>query len=116
MLETGKWGEDQAATFLLSKGYLILKRNYRFQKAEIDIVAQKEKTIVAVEVKTRIGNAVQAPFCAINKAKQRNLIKAINWFSQKWTTPMEVRMDAISVVKCGEEIIIEHLEDAFPAF
>ena len=116
MLETGKWGEDQAATFLLPKGYLILKRNYRFQKAEIDIVAQKEKTIVAVEVKTRTGNAVQAPFCAINKTKQRNLIKAIHFFAQQWNTPVEVRMDAISVVKKGEDIIFEHLEDAFPAF
>ena len=37
-LELGKLGEDMATEFLTKKGYLILDRNWRSGKNEIDIV------------------------------------------------------------------------------
>lgn len=39
--QLGKIGEDMAADYLASHGYDILERNYRFQKAEIDIIVKK---------------------------------------------------------------------------
>jgi putative endonuclease len=116
MLETGKWGEEQAADYLSNKGYTILAQNYRHQKAEIDLIAHKDNLIVVVEVKSRTGKLVGTPLGAITKTKQRLLIKAINFFVRSWPCPVEVRMDAISVVQNQEGVIIEHLEDAFPAF
>ncbi|MBQ0740568.1 YraN family protein, partial [Aquimarina celericrescens] len=49
----GKKGEKLAIDFLVDKGYDILEKNYRYLKSEIDIIAQKDAIVVAVEVKTR---------------------------------------------------------------
>ena len=38
----GKQGEDLAAAYLQKKGYRIWARNVYYQKAEIDIIAQKK--------------------------------------------------------------------------
>lgn len=116
MLETGKWGEEQAANYLINQGYTILVRNYRHQKAEIDLIAQTGNWVVAVEVKTRTGKQLEEPFRAITKTKQRLLIKAINEYVRSWPGPVEVRMDAISVVKIQNDFVVQHLQDAFPAF
>ena len=51
--ELGKLGEELAVDFLQKNGYEILETNWVFQKAEIDIIAQKDNILVAVEVKTR---------------------------------------------------------------
>ena len=70
MLSTGLWGEEEAVKFLVSKGYTLLERNYRFKKVEIDIIVRKEHIIIGVEVKTRNNSKVVPAFFAINKAKQ----------------------------------------------
>lgn len=49
----GRWGESQAALFLLEKGYEILARNEDLRHSEIDIVARDGETLVFVEVRTR---------------------------------------------------------------
>ena len=51
--ELGKKGEQLAVDYLIKEGYKIEERNWRFQKAEIDIIASKQETIISVEVKTR---------------------------------------------------------------
>ena len=51
--ELGKLGEEMAVEFLRKDGYSILETNWTFQKAEIDILAQKGNTLAIVEVKTR---------------------------------------------------------------
>ena len=115
-LEVGGWGEELAKEHLLESGYEILEANYRFKKSEIDLIAKKGNLIVAVEVKTRTGIIVGTPFHAITREKQRNLLLGINHYVQKFNEPVEVRMDAVSIIKQGETITIAHLEDAFPAF
>jgi putative endonuclease len=115
-LEIGRWGEGRAKQHLLQSGYEILEANYRFKKAEIDLIAKKGNLIIAVEVKSRSGIIVGTPFHAINREKQRNLLLGINHYVQRFKEPIEVRMDAISVIKQGEDVNIVHLEDAFPAF
>ena len=51
--ELGKKGEDMAVAYLMRHGYQILARNFRFEKAEVDILAQKDNILAAIEVKTR---------------------------------------------------------------
>lgn len=48
----GNKGEDIACDFLKNKGYKIKIRNYRKKWGEIDIIAEKERIIHFVEVKT----------------------------------------------------------------
>ena len=54
--ELGKKGELFAVQYLQKKGYRILERNWRYLKAEIDIIALFENTVVIVEVKNKILN------------------------------------------------------------
>ena len=49
----GLFGEKAAKNYLLERGYLILHTNFRSRFGEIDIIAEKNRTIVFVEVKTR---------------------------------------------------------------
>ena len=50
--ELGKEGEKLAVEFLLKNDYKILEKNYRYLKAEVDIIAQKGAFLIGVEVKT----------------------------------------------------------------
>ena len=40
----GKKAEKLAATYLINSGYTLLERNYRYLKAEVDLIVQKENT------------------------------------------------------------------------
>ena len=52
--ELGKLGEELAENYLTKNGYTILDTNWVFQKAEIDIIAQKANILAIVEVKTQL--------------------------------------------------------------
>lgn len=69
--ELGKLGEELAADFLVKKGYKIRAKNWRYLKAEVDIIAEKENTIVAVEVKTRTSDYFGDPQDFITKKKNK---------------------------------------------
>jgi putative endonuclease len=49
----GKQGEDLACAELQRRGYAISARRYRSRYGEIDIVCERDETIVFVEVKAR---------------------------------------------------------------
>ena len=111
--ELGKIGEKIAVDFLIEKGYTIKARNWRFKKAEIDIIAQLENTLIAVEVKTRSTDVFGDPQEFI-KPKQKNLlITAMNEYVISNDLDVDVRFDVIGIIKNQKEIKIEHLEDAF---
>ena len=77
--ELGKIGEQLAVDYLLKNGYEILERNFFYDKAEIDIIAQKEEgIIVVVEVKTRNSAFFGDPQSFVTKGKIKLLVKAAN--------------------------------------
>ena len=41
--QTGKEGEQLAASYLVEKGYNILHKNWRYKNWEVDIIASKNK-------------------------------------------------------------------------
>lgn len=111
--ELGKLGEKEAAGMLLSEGYKILHRNWRYKHAEIDIVAQDGDNLVIVEVKTRSTSYYGDPAEAVNSSKQKFLIKATEALIRKFDYDLNVRYDIISVIIKGNRIIIDHIKDAF---
>lgn len=115
--ELGKLGEQLVAQFLLDNGYAILERNYFFDKAEIDIIAQKEKdTIVVVEVKTRNSAFFGDPQSFVTPGKVKLLVKAANEYMISNDLAKDVRFDVISVLKNNTVEKIEHFENAFYHF
>ncbi|MEM7085621.1 MAG: YraN family protein [Bacteroidota bacterium] len=115
--ELGKLGEQLAAEFLSDNGYVILERNFVFDKAEIDIIAQwKEETIVVVEVKTRNSAFFGDPQSFVTPGKIKLLVKAANEYLISNDLMKEVRFDIISVLKNNATQKIEHFPDAFYHF
>lgn len=112
----GKEAEDLAVDFLEKKGYRILVRNYRFDKAEIDIIAEYENEIIILEVKARATDAFMLPQEAVNKKKIKLLVKAADHYLECNEPDKEVRFDIISIMPDGnKKYSIEHLENAFTA-
>lgn len=112
----GKLAEKMAETFLREKGMKILAQNFRYQKAEIDLIAQHDQTIVIVEVKARRTDAFMLPQEAINKKKIQMTVMAAEQFLDEKGIDLEVRFDVISVLPNAKGILeITHIEDAFNA-
>jgi len=114
--ELGKLGEELAVEFLRKEGYEILETNWRFQKAEIDIISQKEKTLAIVEVKTRSSLEFGLPQDFVKPKKIQLLVKAVNEYVVSKDLDVDVRFDIIAVHKEGKSFVIEHLKDAFYHF
>ena len=112
-IETGSQGEDQAASFLVQKGYKIIARNFRTKLGEIDIVALDQKCVVFVEVKTR-KSLEWDPLAAIDSKKQRKLTTLADAFMADHIKfqHFDYRIDCIGIL-LKKPIEIEHIEDAF---
>lgn len=112
--DVGKRGEDLAAQFLEEKGYTILARNWKRQHAEIDIIASYENYLVFVEVKTRSSDVWGDPLDAVSKQKMNQIIKGASiYIENNDAESLDVRFDVISIVLKGDQIDIEHIDDAF---
>jgi len=114
--DLGKKGEKLAINFLIKNGYTIRDKNYRYLKAEVDIIAQKEDVLAAVEVKTRSSRDYGLPQDFVNQKKIRLLVMAIDHYVVSKDLDVNVRFDIIAIIHENNKFEIEHLEDAFYHF
>ncbi len=114
--ELGKKGEQLAVNFLLKNNYKILERNFRFQKAEVDIIALKKDVLAIIEVKTRSTRYFGNPQDFVKPKQIQRLVRAVNAYIMANNLDFEVRFDVISIVKDYDAFNIEHLENAFYHF
>lgn len=111
--ELGKKGEQLAVDFLLEKKYDILERNYRFDKAEVDIIAQHKGILAIIEVKTRSTANFGNPEEFVKPKQIQRLVKAVDEYVNANNLNLEVRFDIIAIVKEKSGFNIEHIKDAF---
>jgi len=117
----GDHGEALAAEYLSEAGYRILDRNYRYERAEIDLVCFDAAAdgargeIVFVEVKTRSGLGFGAPEEAITDEKQEHIVHAAEaYLYERRLEGAPVRFDVVSIVLNQEGApSIEHFKAAF---
>ena len=110
----GKKGEDLAKDFLRALGYQILETNWRFGRAEIDIIARIDGILVFVEVKTRSYEYFGAPETSITPRKELLISEAAAAYMREIEHQWEFRFDVVSVVlHKGETPALTHYEDAF---
>ncbi len=109
----GREGEDQAAKYLVKRGYRILERNYSTPHGEIDLIAFDRDQVVFVEVKTRTSDAYGAPELAVNPRKQRRMIKAaLGYIKYKKLHQVPCRFDVVAISTAAEQEI-ELIQNAF---
>lgn len=82
--EFGDIGEDIVCKFLLRKGYKVIERNYLKPWGEIDIIAENDKGLVFVEVKSvsREGGSRESfrPEENMHPRKLKRLYRAIQTY------------------------------------
>ena len=108
--ETGKLGEDIARKYLEEHGYTILEQNYRTRYSELDLIAYKDKWLVFVEVRTKIGEQFGSPEETINRKKIQRLQRASAAYAAINRHKGLYRIDAICIVLKQDQTVgrLEH--------
>ncbi|MBC2838510.1 YraN family protein [Robiginitalea sp. SC105] len=115
-VDIGLEGEEYAVAYLRKSGFRIRCRNYRYRRAEIDIIAVEGSTLVVIEVKTRTGAFYEALSDSISRAKIRRLTRAADHYVRSIGSDLEVRFDVIQIVRHNGRYRLTHLRDAFYFF
>jgi putative endonuclease len=113
-LDLGKKAEKMVADYLTSKGYVLLERNWRWKKAEIDIIAMDDKELVFIEVKARSDYNHGYPELAVSPRKRILMLDAATRYMEQIQHEWAIRFDVVSVVVQNEKMMqLDHYEDSF---
>ncbi len=95
--EKGKKGEELASVWLINKGYVLLHRNWRYARFEIDIIATKDGVLHFIEVKTRTSDRFGNPEDQVDKKKLRHMIDAGEEFIYQNKGWKKIRFDILAI-------------------
>lgn len=110
----GQYAERVAADYLVEKGFRVMAQNFRYKRFEVDLIVQKGKLIVFVEVKARKNNLFGNPEDFVTQKKMRALRLAAAHYLRIQNSQQAIRFDIIAVLGSKEQITeILHLEDGF---
>ena len=112
----GKIGENLVCQYLKKRNYLILERNFRSYKGEIDVIAwdTKQKELVFIEVKTRSNLKYGNPAEAVTKNKKHHILEVAKYYCYKnKMTEIPIRLDIIEVYLNNSNYKINHIKKAF---
>ncbi len=97
----GRAGESIACDHLIKNGFSILRRNYTVRGGEIDIIAENEKYIIFVEVKTRRAGYSTEKYgrgaAAVNDTKKEHFIFAVKSYLRAFPSEKKPRVDVIEI-------------------
>ena len=96
-INTGMEGEKLGAAYLITMGYVIEEKNWRFQRSEVDVIAHKNETLHFIEIKTRKTKNFGLPEDQVGKKKMENLINAAEQYlfiHPKWK---RIQFDILSI-------------------
>ncbi len=107
----GKIGEDLAVKYLEQAGYKILQRNFECRQGEIDIIALYKNEIIFIEVKTRTNIKFGNPADAVDRSKQKHLLKAVKYYLYSRNLEDEfVRIDVIEIYLYSHKYKVNHIK------
>lgn len=114
----GSAGEAFAAAWLKQRGYAILAQNWRTRTGEIDIIAEKEKTLIFFEVKTLPHTSFSDLDIIVGSRKQERICRTAKYFllTHRQYNEMHVRFDVLVLLfdpRQMENAEPVHLENAF---
>ena len=113
-LALGKQGEALAASHLIQKGYILLERNWRFKRLEIDIIATKDRQLYFIEVKTRGSLNYGFPEENILKKKMKRVRIAATHYHYLHPLYKRIQFDVIAVCLLNETCQdLRHFEDVY---
>lgn len=94
----GRKGEDIATAYIKELGYEILERNWRYNRAEIDIIGKDQYGLVFIEVRARSSSNFGQPEETISDYKQQLIFSAAQRYMEKIDYDWEIRFDIIAIL------------------
>jgi putative endonuclease len=113
--KNGKTGEDLAVRYLETHGYRVLDRNFTTDVGEVDIFVTDEKTLIAVEVKSRLSLEYGTPAEAVGHEKIKKISQVTAQYIKKFRLfDVPVRFDVVEVY-LGDKTV-NHIINAFSSY
>ena len=102
----GRWGENQAAQWYARRGGVVVDRNWRCDRGELDLVVADGDVVVFVEVKARRDDRFGTPSAAVGERKQQTLrMLAARWLDEHPGHRGEIRFDVVAITGTQLEVI-----------
>jgi len=112
----GRAGELAALLWLLAKGYRFRHRRWATRGGELDLVMERGRTIVFVEVRTRSSRAFGGAAASVDAEKRRRIVWTAEAYLSRhglWERPC--RFDVVAIERRGGVVPwrLRHYRDAF---
>jgi putative endonuclease len=110
--DKGQAYERLAAEFFEQQGFEVVARNWRGGRREIDLVVQRKRLLIFVEVKAALSDAFGHPAERVDQRKMARLTRAARQFMvEREVSDCDVRFDVVTFAS-GR---LEHYPNAFEA-
>ena len=110
----GAHGEELVARWYAGRGYVVLDRNWRGPGGELDVIAERDGTVVFCEVKARTSSRFGTPFEAVTPRKQQRIRRlAVSWLEAHPSADHRRRGVRFDVAGVTGGVRVEVLEGAF---
>ncbi|MBQ5647681.1 MAG: YraN family protein [Alistipes sp.] len=111
--QRGALGEQAAVDYLRQNGFMIVERNYRIGRSEVDIIASRYDELHFVEVKTRKAGSMMAPEETLTEQKMRAMRRAASAYMAQHRSMLEPRFSLIAIDVVGNQVVsLRFVEDA----
>lgn len=115
--EFGRAAENLAATRLQAAGWIILHRNWRWHRRELDLIVRQHRTVAFVEVRARSSTGHGHPLETVGRRKQRDIeIAGLAWIRRHGSPGDVYRFDVVTVVAPDADMryaAVDHVADAW---
>lgn len=112
--DLGRRGEEIARVYLEDNGYRIVNINWKYGRAEVDVIAEEGGKYIFVEVKTRTSTDYGEPEDFVGRKKEKQLEFASAAYIEMKNHQGEIRFDIIAIVfENKDNYKLNHIEDAF---
>lgn len=110
--QRGKQGEAMAIQFLEGKGLTLVTKNYRYRRAEVDLVMRSHRTLVFVEVKLRRNATFGHPEAFVSDTQAARITEAADHYVHETNWEGDIRFDIVAIT-LQPQVVVAHFEDAF---
>ena len=115
--QRGRWAEQTALEYLLTKKLKLLEKNFRSQFGEIDLIMQDKSIILFIEVRYRSSDHFHTALESINKKKCVRIISTSHQYlsENRCASQLNCRFDVVVLSGSQETPTIEWIKNAFQA-
>lgn len=111
--QKGLQSEKLVASYLQTKGYLLVQKNFRIPGGEIDLILQKDGILTFVEVKARSQNYFGSALESITSRKKRLLLRTIATYLVKFKVRIPWQLDVVTINYQKQKTFVTHYKNIF---